>query len=734
MSSELPVITPTSAIPLSFENVKNAYDHGDNDEIIRQATSIIEHIEQLELLSLLEHRAHALSMKSKFETAAQDTETMIEYAPTLPQGYLCFGKLLTMQGKHARASIVYQEGLEKVSTNDPAYGQLLQAKKMADEKKDHCFDLVSALPLELKDAIVILLSEKERANLFDVSTTWSRWLENCPEAWKYIYNEDVAVSHVLPKVAKYIKHLVFTEMTEEIWLKYLEHLENGDFRNLESLQVPEIEDYDVFSTNSLMSLMNGFWKTRFTLTKIDLTFPVYESPITITDILFYLPYLETLILSTDKIHLANMLGDLERLQEPHRSLVDLTLDTSYTTAAALKPLAKFCPYVRRLRLEYATYRVLDFVSDYFPNVEMLAYNFGYTLPESHKVLNQDYNNNEPIIPTTSVNNMYIKQKEGRLRAFYSSCGWKGVSGAGLFRLLQKNQKTLEIVYADMGRGNEREIEEDPRYYNPPEYLIEAASTVLNVDRLETIMFRSDEDGLHEPLCYRMVRSSLKYFKLVETYDLPAVVDMLISSQPSLETLGFKDVYIKDNDQETTIATQCMVQLLNRYAVTSLQGSNTTTNLRNVMLENCKFISDDILDALANIRTIRGLSFGDYSNITLQGFKNFFIKLKKQNVRITKLKFERMKDVVDTKTLLDIINTMEGLERLHLTCICELTERDIIKVIDNAKKLNTLIVENCWLYFKEIMPYVNKHNRKFKYLKLIDYHESDIDIFNIDTFA
>ncbi|KAI7853254.1 hypothetical protein BDC45DRAFT_606809 [Circinella umbellata] len=735
MSSASPVITTATAIPMTFEKVKNANDSDNNNEIIRQATGIEGHVDQLEFLLMLEHRAHALSMKSNFEAAAQDAKTMIEYAPTLPQGYLCFGKLLTMQGKQARASKVYQEGLEKVSTNDPAYGQLLQAEKMADEKNNHCFDLVSALPLELKDAIVILLLEEERANLFNVSTTWSRWLENCPKAWKYIYNEDVAVSRVLPKVAKYIKHLVFNEMTEEIWLKYLEHLENGDFRNLESLEVPEIDDYDVFSTNSLMALMNGFWKTRHTLTKIDLTFPVYESPITITDILFYLPYLETLILRTDKIHLAGMLGDLERLQEPHRSLIDLTLDTAYTTAAALKPLAKCCPYVRRLRLEYATYRVLDIVSDHFPNVEMLGYNFGYTLPESHKVLNQDYyNNNGPIIPTTNVNNMYIKEKEGSLRAFYSGCGWKGVSGAGLFRLLQKNQKTLEIVHADMGRGDEREIEEDPRYYNPPEYLIEAASTVLNLDRLGTIMFRSDEDGLHEPLFHRMVGSPLKHFESVETYDLPAVMDTLISLRPSLETLRFKDVYIEDNDQKNGMTSHSMVRLLNEYATTSLSEFNTAKNLRIVMFENCQFISDDVLDALANIRTIQGLSFGGQSNITPQGFKNFFIKLKKQNVQITKLKFDKMEHLVDTKTLLNIINTMEGLEGLQLICICDLTEHDIIKVIDNAKKLNTLIVENCWLYSKEIMPYVNKHNRKFKYLKLNDYVERDIDIFNINNFA
>ena len=83
-----------------------------------------------------------------------------------------------------------------------------------------------------------------------------------------------------------------------------------------------------FSINSLMPSMNGFWKTRYTLTKIDLTFPVYESPIAITNILFYLPYLETLVVNT-YFDLSDKVDDMERLQEPHRSLIDLTINGLY---------------------------------------------------------------------------------------------------------------------------------------------------------------------------------------------------------------------------------------------------------------------------------------------------------------------------------------------------------------------------------------------------------------------
>ena len=227
MTSALPIATTTdgtinTTIPLSsFEEVKNAFNDRDYDETIRQGTNTIARIEQLELLSLLERRAHALSMKSKFRAAAQDAQTMVKYAPTLPQGYLCLAKLYTMQGKQIAALRVYEEGLENVPTDDPAYGQLLQAKKTADEKNNQRFDLVSALPLEVMDEIVTLLSGQERLYLFDVSKTWSQRLENCQDAWRDIYNEctDIVVAQVLPKIAKHISHLTISTTSKEVWLK-----------------------------------------------------------------------------------------------------------------------------------------------------------------------------------------------------------------------------------------------------------------------------------------------------------------------------------------------------------------------------------------------------------------------------------------------------------------------------------------------------------------------------------
>ncbi|KAI7847613.1 hypothetical protein BDC45DRAFT_610911 [Circinella umbellata] len=723
----------TAILISSFEKTQNAYEHCDHDEVIRHATNAIQYIEQLELLWVLERRAHALSMKSKFRAAEEDAKAMIEYAPTLPQGYLCFGKLLSMQGKETRALKVYQEGLERLSTNDLAYGQLLHAKKMADERSNQHFDLVSALPIEIKDEIVRLLSEEERSNLFDVSTTWSRWLENCPKAWKYIYNEDVAVSRILPKIAKRINHLAITATMEELWLKYLEQLENGYFQNLKSLKLTANMS-NALRTNSTKSLMNGFWKTRYTLTKIVLIFVKHGTPITITDILFYLPYLETLRFYV-KDSLAGVLGELEVLQKPHPSLIDLSLSTTSTSGDALKPLTKWCPYVRRLRLLGATPSVLDIVTDYFPNVEILGYNNRLELPASDEILNQDYNNKEPIIPVTNVDNMYTKQKQGRLRAFYSSNGGWGVSGEEFWRLLQKNQRTLEILHANMRITREQDMENEPHGNFRPGYAMKAENIILNMDRLKKIMYWPDIYDVYEPLFCRMVSPSLTYFKSVNTSDLSAVVDTLINSQQPLETLAFSRVYWRHTDQENTLDTQCWIRLFNEYATTSLPGSNTTRKLKNVMFECCHNLSNDVLDALANIKTIKCLGFKGSSKITHRGFKDFFVKLYKQNVHITKLILGNMevfpeRDTFLThNTILDIICRMEELEELYLYGMDWLIEEEIEELVYTAKKLNTLVVKCCNVSSESIISSIYRTGRKLKFVKIIEYYDDEFENFN-----
>ncbi|KAI7847137.1 hypothetical protein BDC45DRAFT_26048 [Circinella umbellata] len=487
---------------------------------------------------------------------------------------------------------------------------------------------------------------------------------------------------------------------------------------------------NAFHTNSIISLTNGFWRTRYTLTKVIFEFYEHGAPITITDILFYLPNLKTLRFNvTDS--LADVLGELEALQKPHRFLTDLSLRTSSTSGDALKPLTKWCPYVQRLRLLEATPSALDVVIDYFPNVEILGYDNSLELPASHDILNQDYNNKEPIIPVINMDNMYTKQHQGRLRAFYSSNGGWGVPGDTFLRLLQKNQKTLEILHANMGSTEQQKDDDEPFDNFRPGYAMKADNMVLNMDRLKRLKYWPDIYGAYEQLFCRIVAPSLTYFESVETFDLSAVVDTLINSQPHLETLAFSSVYMRGLDEEDIVDTQSWVRLFNEYPNISLSRPDPARTLRNVMFDHCHNFSDDALNALANIKTIKCLGFKGYSRITCQGFKNFFIKLNKHNVQITKFILGTIEDprgsdpVPDRDALFGIISGMKELEELYLYDLNWLLHEDVEELVYTAKKLNTLAVSCRYIACTSVISSVYRTGRKIKYVETID----EFDIFD-----
>ncbi|KAG2219705.1 hypothetical protein INT45_006037 [Circinella minor] len=98
----------------------------------------------------------------------------------------------------------------------------------------------------------------------------------------------IALLQVLSMIAKHIKHLIAPTRK----------------KNVKSLELTDDMIIDVFCTNSVMQLMNGFWKMRYTLTNVGLS-------------------------------------------------------TSSTSSDALKLLTKWFPHVRWSRLEEATPRALD---------------------------------------------------------------------------------------------------------------------------------------------------------------------------------------------------------------------------------------------------------------------------------------------------------------------------------------------------------------------------------------
>ncbi|KAI9259630.1 hypothetical protein BDA99DRAFT_513757 [Phascolomyces articulosus] len=729
----LPVPTDTLTIDMApaisiFDKVKNAHNDHDYNKMIQFGSAMITSIQQLQLVSVHEYRAFALGMNGKFDAAVEDAETMIKYAPMMPQGYLRLGNLLEMQGKQARALEVYQEALDNVSTDDPCYSQFVQGKEMAQEKLDRRFDLFATLPLEIIDKIIVLLPEVERANLFEVSTMWSKRLTNCQLAWSELQNQhddaaNVMVVQALPSIAEHIKNLTISTVTSEVWFRYLDYMNGGHFKKIKSLNFDSHTSNNVLDVNSIMTLTNAFWTMRHTLTTFKMRITNCDTPLKIADILFYCPNLSTLALDTQD-ELNEVLGDLTILGEPHHSIVDLTIDTARTTGDALRPVLKLCPFVKRLRLEYARDCTFSAVCDECPNLEVFGFNTQYELPDSADILDRTYDNKYPILPSTNTDHSHNqsdimnskKHQEGRLRAFYSKNGGRGISGNEFMRLLQKNQKTVELLYVNLSKTDEQEDNDEPHSNFHPDYAVKAAN-VIKLDRLSSLTYWPDIYGVFEPLFLRTIdRSSIKHINPICAFDIPSITRTLMELPP-LESLELTNIEIdNDNEDAKETAVQCLVQLFKYYAA----SSDPKKKLKMVAFEDTHFVSDDVLDALANIETLNELKFHGTNNFTSQELKKFFSKLKAQNTgaQITKLKLSDLDDLIDSdSTLLDLVSTMDGLETLYLNALPKITDVGIKALVDNVKGLHSLIVKGCIrVTSEETVSYV-KSRKNFNHLEI-----------------
>ena len=268
----------------------------------------------------------------------------------------------------------------------------------------------------------------------------------------------------------------------------------------------------------------------------------------------------------------------------------------------------------------------------------------------------------------------------------------------------------------MSITSEQAMNGEPYKNFRPDYARKAANTVLNLDRLEKLTLWPDIYGVYRTLFCQIVGPSLKYFELIDTPEFVAVVDTLINSQPQLETLKLSHISIGSDEENNSRAVQCLMRLLEEYTATSLPGSGKTKKLTNIMFDSCHFISNDVLDVIVNIKTIKGLSFKGTSRITAQGLKDFFIKLKKQNVPITTLRLGGNEGCGGCQDISGYSSTMEEyLEELYLENIPGITGDDIKAMIDSAKKLDVLSVVECDIDSKDIVTFVNNINRKFKHI-------------------
>ncbi|KAG2222973.1 hypothetical protein INT45_012951 [Circinella minor] len=685
-------ITDLTLAEVSFKKVKNASGELDYEKTINLVLSTINTIKRSQLTIAYDHRVYGFIQQYKYDAAVQDIEKLIEYNPDLGTNYLKLANVLDLQGKQEKVYQVCDEALKKkkISENDSLYGQLVQLKQGANKKRTRRIDPLAVLPVKLGNRIFTALTTKDLMVLMYISSLWRQRVLQCETAWETvgdISNHRLNALCVLPQVAKHVKKMILSTEKPTVMSRYFEFIEDGVFTKIESLNLKVTE-----AKNMSMIITNAFWKIRNTLTNLSLDVPSCTNPVQLVDILFYCKNLKALKFKTGKGSLASALGDLELLEDSHKSLIDLRLSVpKIMTGQSLKSLIRWCPNIRRLILDNTSFPddVIDVILNDCHHLEILGYS--YKCHDNDIFFLDNLNTNDSSINDSNKSGTIIKNNHnsttatsitphqsndnnsvGQLRILSTPTKYSyhtpGVPINQLIRLLQKHQKSLERIYANMAITHEQQANGEPHPYLP--YI---GVDVLTFDRLEHLSYVADIYGVMEKLFLNSIESShssLKTFEVVDSFNIPAIVDTLIKIPP-VQKLNFFyrnpqakyhtfQYYFGDEDQqqqqEDVTVEQSMVRLFTSYAFScnnpylsfsiGFNGDNATSVLETVSFQACTFFTDSVLDALAEIKTLKVLEFEKVDiddKITTQGFKSFLIKLG-QNTKIIKLKLYTMNNV------------------------------------------------------------------------------------------
>ncbi|KAI7852738.1 hypothetical protein BDC45DRAFT_570647 [Circinella umbellata] len=663
------------------------------------------------------------------DAAVQDIEKLVEYNPDLGTNYLKLANVLDLQGKQEKVYQVCDEALKrkKISESDSLYGQVVQFKNAANEKRTRRIDPLVVLPVKLDGRIFSALTTKDLVVLMYISSLWRQRVLQCEAAWETVYdtsNHRPNALCVLPQVVKHVKKTILSTEKTIVVSRYLKFIGDGVFTKIERLSLKVTE-----SKNMSMTITNAFWKIRNTLTSLSLEVPSSTNPVQLTDILFYCKNLKALEFRTGKGSLASALGDLELLKESYKSLIDLRLSVPQMTGQSLKTFIRWCPNIRRLILDDTSFPddVIDVILNDFNRLEILGYYYNCHDNEIFSLDDLNTNNNSINVSSESSNNDGNKSGDitennyisttatsiishqssdnssvGQLRILSTPTKYgyhtPGVPINQLIQLLQKHQNSLEKIYANMAITQEQQANGEPHPYLP--YI---GVDVLTFNRLEHLSYIADIYGAMEKLFLNSIESShssFKTFEVVDSFNIPAIVDTLIKNTTHQQ-------------QDRVTAEQSMVRLFKSYASfcdnphlffsIELNDDNATSLLETVSLQACDFFTDDVLDALAEIKTLKVLEFEkidtEDGKITTQGFKSFLIKLG-QNTKITKLKLDTMNNVFKkyhSDNILRLIGkNMTYLEMLDLEKLVYITYKGIKDMLNaiKEKKLRSLTITDC----------------------------------------
>ncbi|KAG2222012.1 hypothetical protein INT45_006712 [Circinella minor] len=670
------------------------------------------------------------------DIALADAEQMINLLPHSAVGFIRKGEAYLMYGYKKKALLTYDNGLRSV-TNTFDIQQLLLAREqtMMEVYNAKRIDFLACLPMEIVNEIVSRLSKTSKATCLSVSKTWRERTIESPDAWKYISIDNttvvnIRIASILGHVAPRVRYFTLKNIHDSVHQKYLQNIRPGRFKKIQSLEmtgvlimkmlkkntivylyINNVKKKYIYVQNILVSstedlnffksmLSDGLWRMNKTLKNLDVHVGRNGSEVTLANILFISDALTNLRYQTFGGGLSNAIGDFSIVSKDH-PLVSLDISNCNVCGPDIKIILGKCRKIRQLMMDQCEVSVLEPISCLATNLEVLVLNHRDSIPTVPDYNNTNYNDNSNNKVQTVTNKRSTITSTG-LKVLVSNSSFHYFSVSELLPIIYKNKATLQSIFAnvhgDISPSQSRQFD----IFFPKFKLENVTSIVINLPpRLQPFLLRSLSNST----------SSLANLGALNVKDINPLINFLSKysdqqkqqQQPFLQALKLYNADIHSN----ITTKRNLIQLFKQYAKVSEDGNS----LRHVDIQYCHGMTDAILLALGEIKTLKSIVFTLLFGITSQGMYEFIKKLSRHQ-QVISISLDELDCVNDY--LIASLGGIESLTELRLERLHNVTGEGIRYLIDRkGSKLKTLILKNCFSVSQELICYAKQKLETFE---------------------
>ncbi|KAI8145282.1 hypothetical protein BJV82DRAFT_667177 [Fennellomyces sp. T-0311] len=643
--------------------LKHAICSGDYQNTVHYSDNTINQAldQDLIIINLLDMRAHYKAKKGHRDSALLDVQQMIEKYPHNAAGYLRKGIILSMYGQQDQAKEAYDEGLQNVAASDLSGIQNLETAKLAIAAQDERrVNFIDRLPMEIANEIIARLPLSAVVVCLTVSRLWRERTMGCAPLWTNIsIGDDVTSAQllsVMPSIGQYVHHLTIRSRSS-IRDACLSQISCGHFSSLQSFKMKgrSTKGLLTHAPKILISLLVPWC----TLTKVKLDFSFTYNPIKLADILHVCFFVVDLTYKSS-CSMSDVVGDVSKLKE-HGTLASLRLKARSITGTDIETLLQRCHQIRRLVMNGCEPSALVQVYNHAPNLEILAYNHPYPIPQL----------GEKVADVQGL----------RITAIDGGDSNDHILASIIFPLLYRNMMTLEHIFIAISPEPGYQLEQ-----------FQAPYIDFKLPKVICLILFCPFDGILKFMLQATKEAkTLLCLHLGSIHDQQGEVTHMAREFPPETTSQHL------SSRNASSGSRDLVRLFNRYITLSesLHGG-----LKVIGLQSHPEITDNVLETLTDIKTLHQIVLCRLPNVTAKGIEHFFNKIGQQLQRVTMFDLS-----VITDNHIAALGKCEHLLWLNLLFLPNITDRGIhYMVSENSCMLEMLNVTGCPRITVECMEY------------------------------